>query len=232
MIYLTGDTHGDLSRLTSANWPKGKSLSKRDYLIILGDFGVLWNPKEDSSSKYWLNWLSKKPWTTLFLDGNHENFDLVDNLQTIDKFDSKVGRAIDGVYHLRRGHVYTIEGITFFAMGGAASIDKAMRVENISWWAREQPSDKELELARYNLKAANHKIDYVLTHTCPTQVKNDLLSAYNYTNNFYDPLEAKLSEIEFSLEYKHWYFGHFHKNITLGKFTCLYEDIIFLEEFN
>jgi hypothetical protein len=79
MIYLTGDTHGDLSRLTSANWPKGKSLSKRDYLIILGDFGVLWNPKEDSSSKYWLNWLSKKPWTTLFLDGNHENFDLVDN---------------------------------------------------------------------------------------------------------------------------------------------------------
>ena len=36
MIYITGDTHGeiDISKLASKNFPRGNSLTKDDYVII------------------------------------------------------------------------------------------------------------------------------------------------------------------------------------------------------
>ena len=43
MIYVTGDLHGDLSRLETFRM---KRLRKNDKLIICGDFGFLWNNGE------------------------------------------------------------------------------------------------------------------------------------------------------------------------------------------
>ncbi len=40
MIYVTGDMHGDESRLYDSQWRKLKS---GDVLIVCGDFGYLWN---------------------------------------------------------------------------------------------------------------------------------------------------------------------------------------------
>lgn len=43
VIYITGDTHGDWrSRLNHYVFPEGDTLSKDDYVIICGDFG-LWH---------------------------------------------------------------------------------------------------------------------------------------------------------------------------------------------
>ena len=70
-IYITGDTHGDFRRFSADNFPEGKTLTKKDYVIICGDFGGIWDVKESSpQEKYWLDWLDRKPWTTLFVDGN------------------------------------------------------------------------------------------------------------------------------------------------------------------
>lgn len=71
MIYLIGDTHGhiELNKLSNKNFPEGKNLTKNDYVIILGDFGLLW--KNDSTFKYWLDFLNNKNYTILFIDGNH-----------------------------------------------------------------------------------------------------------------------------------------------------------------
>ena len=43
MIYITGDTHGliDIDKLK--HYFKKKYVSKKDYLIILGDAGIAWN---------------------------------------------------------------------------------------------------------------------------------------------------------------------------------------------
>jgi len=74
MIFITGDTHGDFDRFTSRNWPIGKTLTKDDYVIICGDFGGVWNypgHKSYDQQEYNLNWLNDKPFTTLFVDGNH-----------------------------------------------------------------------------------------------------------------------------------------------------------------
>ena len=40
MIYLTGDTHSDFRRFTSANFPEQKEMGKEDYVIVCGDYTV------------------------------------------------------------------------------------------------------------------------------------------------------------------------------------------------
>ena len=77
MIFVTGDTHGehDIHKLNTIGFPEQKGLTRDDYVIICGDFGVVWN--DDACDRYWLEWLENKPWTTLWIDGNHENFDLL-----------------------------------------------------------------------------------------------------------------------------------------------------------
>lgn len=50
-------------------------MTKDDYVIICGDFGGLWTFEEESSrEKDVLDWLNNKNFTTLFVDGNHENY--------------------------------------------------------------------------------------------------------------------------------------------------------------
>lgn len=76
MIYITGDTHADFTRFSTKNFPEQKEMTKDDYIIICGDFGGIWSYLySDKTEKYWLDWLENKPFTILFIDGNHENFD-------------------------------------------------------------------------------------------------------------------------------------------------------------
>ena len=40
MVYLTGDTHGDLDRFRHGRL---RWLGKRDIVVVLGDFGFVWD---------------------------------------------------------------------------------------------------------------------------------------------------------------------------------------------
>ncbi len=128
MIFLTGDTHGmiDIQKLATKKFPIQKELNKCDYVIVLGDFGLVWdNSKAD---KYWLDWLNNKSFTTLFLDGNHENFDLL-KLYPVEEWNGgKIQKVRESIIHLMRGQIYTIDWLSIFTMGGAASIDKKYRI--------------------------------------------------------------------------------------------------------
>lgn len=75
MIYITGDTHIpiDIHKLKNQFFNPPGATKNNTYLIICGDFGAVWNYKgEDKEEKYWLDWLENKPYTVLFVDGNHE----------------------------------------------------------------------------------------------------------------------------------------------------------------
>ena len=76
MIYCTGDTHGNWNRFSTDIFPEQKEMTRDDFVIICGDFGLWADTKEE---KYWLDWLNDKPFTTLFIDGNHENFSRLNN---------------------------------------------------------------------------------------------------------------------------------------------------------
>ena len=68
-LFITGDTHADIdiAKLTTKRFPLQKQLNKDDYVIICGDFGVVWN-NSDFDMKL-QKWYQEKPWTTLFVDG-------------------------------------------------------------------------------------------------------------------------------------------------------------------
>ena len=125
MIYLTGDTHGDFRRFSTRVFPEQKQMTKDDYVIILGDFAGIWSTDpEDSMEKYWLNWLEKeKPYTTLFIDGNHENYDRLCQYPVREWNGGKVHEIQPSVLHLMRGQIFRLCGKTFFTFGGARSHD-------------------------------------------------------------------------------------------------------------
>ena len=98
----------------------------------------------------------------LWIDGNHENFDMLYQFPLIDKFGGKVREIAPDIYHLDRGQVLTIDGKKIFCMGGARSVDKEYRVEHISWWKEEMPSREEMERAIAALEQNHWRVDYVI----------------------------------------------------------------------
>ena len=114
MIWVTGDTHGEFHRLGKSNFPESDMMGKDDYLIILGDFGGVWDLQASAKEMRTVGWLNQAPFTTLFIDGNHENFDrlLSDEFEEVEMFGDKVKQISDTVYYLQRGRVYDIDGTT------------------------------------------------------------------------------------------------------------------------
>jgi len=221
MIFITGDTHMpiDIKKLDNQFYEE-MFMSKKDYVIICGDFGGVWDKSAERLSC--LNKLNNKKYTTLFIDGNHENFDLLNSFEVIPWCGGKVHKIKNSIYHLMRGQVYTIEDKTFFTMGGANSTDKMYRTPHSSWWSQEMPAAEEYNEARENLKKADYKVDYILTHTAPLSIIEAFYEPYDEL-----PLNLFLEEIKDTVAFKHWYFGHVHKDITINdRFTALFNKII------
>lgn len=222
MIYVTGDIHADIdiSKLSGKYFPEGKTLTKSDYVIICGDFGLVWDGS--SREKWWRKWLSERPWTTLFVDGNHENFDMLETLPVEEKFGAPVSRVNDSIYWLRRGEVYDINGHSFFTMGGATSHDQGFRREFVSWWRQEMPSTKEMEHALESLNEHGNEVDFVLTHCAPSSVQTQVNSRYET-----DSLTDFLDVVRDKTRFKAWFFGHYHIDVqNMAPFRALYHDIV------
>lgn len=226
MIWITGDIHGeiDISKINGKNWPEGKTLSKNDYLIIAGDFGLLWFDKPDKTEQWWLKWLNEKPWTTLFIDGNHENHKRLQRLEKIEMFGGMVGKVSDSIYYLTRGGYYYIENKSFFCFGGAKSHDIEYRTKDLNWWPEEVPSELEKQIGLDILRKNGNKVDYLIFHTIPKRYMKELLEEYQYRAE--DPTCDYLELIHSTVEFKHGFSGHFHINMKFDKWTILYNKII------
>lgn len=222
MIYVTGDTHRsiDMGKLTVYRFPEQKLMSKDDFVIICGDYGCVWDGSR--TDLYWQKWLNDKPFTTLFIDGNHENFHLLNQYPTIDYCGGKAHQIMPSIYHLMRGEIFTIDGRKIFAMGGASSHDKMYRIEGKSWWSEELPSDAEYQNALNNLDANDWSVDIVLSHCAPDSVQRDIADWYEH-----DKLTNFLESIKDKVQFTHWFFGHYHCDINFPKgFSALYDQVM------
>lgn len=243
MIYLTGDIHGQPSRLGNRNFPAARNLARDDVVIILGDFGVVWN--KDRNQEYWLDWLENRPFTTCFLDGNHENFDLLEAYPVAEWKSGNVHVVRDHVLHLMRGQVFDIQGRTVLTMGGAASHDvddgildpadpdfkaiyaakrflgQRFRVLGRSWWPREMPSEDEYTECMRNAAKRLGDIDIVLSHEGPANMVKKL-------GDFVpDELSTFLQKLDDEIQPAHWYFGHYHMDRAIDpRHTVLYHKIM------
>lgn len=218
-IFITGDTHGDIDfhKLTTENFPV-EGLTRDDYVIVCGDMGIVWGSNSD---RYMQKWWESKPWTTLFVDGNHENFHKLYEYPVEEWHGGKIHRIMPHVYHLMRGQIFDIDGYSFFAMGGAASHDKWARKLNVSWWEEELPSEQEIEEARRNLTVADHKVDYIITHSLPAS-----LLPFVVCNADQDSATIFLEEVFNKVKYRHWYCGHYHKDVNLPfRVSIMYQSI-------
>ena len=247
-IFITGDTHGDFTRFKKEIFYEQTGLTKDDCAIICGDFGGIWNG--DADERHWLDWLEAKPFTTLFVSGNHENFDLLAEYPTEDWHGGKVQRIRPSVIHLMRGQIYDIQGKTFFTMGGGSSHDiqdgileaddpllkkkcrrldargAMYRINHLSWWKEELPSEEEYQTARVNLDRAGWEVDYIITHCCPSSVQ-DTFSGGLYQR---DALTEFFDEVRQRCRFKYWFFGHYHEDMVIEKkYVMLYEQIIKLK---
>ena len=210
MVYVTADLHGDATRFYSKEI---RRLKKGDTLIVLGDFGFLWQgtPKE----KKLLKKLGKKRYQILFLDGAHENFDLLEQYPVEEWSGGQVHRIDGSLKHLMRGQVYVIEGKRIFTMGGGESDEKEMRAQQQKWFPQEMPNPQEKEAARKNLERFDWSVDYVLTHDCSEKMK--VFLSMGQQNN---SLNRFLTEIEGKLQFRKWFFGFYHLDRQIPPRHC------------
>lgn len=225
MIFITGDLHGeiDMHKLSMAAFPEQKAMTKDDYVIICGDFGCVWDGgKRDA---YLLRQLTDKNFTTLFVDGNHENFPLLQQYPSIKWHGGLAHQITPSVLHLMRGQVFQIGKYKCFTMGGASSHDKMYRREGISWWTEELPSVLECECGFANLEMADNQVDIIITHCLPDSLLPCIDESYGH-----DLLTNYLEVVKQITSYTQWFCGHYHVNKRIDdKHVCLYEQIIRIE---
>lgn len=248
MIYITGDCHADFRKLNTENFLEQKEMTKEDYVIICGDFGAVWmRDLEGEQEKWWMDWLENKPFTTLFVDGNHENFDRLYNYPVEEWMGGKVHKIRPSVIHLMRGQVFEICGKKIFTFGGASSHDitdgildvndpdfmkkkkeydrewRLYRINHISWWKEELPSEEEMKEGLENLAKHKGEVDFIVTHCCATSTER-IISDGEFESDY---LNDYLEEIRQIIKFKKWFFGHYHDNREVtDKEILIYEQII------
>ena len=244
-IYITGDTHADFRRFGSQFFD-----DEECYVIICGDFGGVWD--NSRTGKYWLDWLENKKFTLLFVDGNHENFDLLNSYPVTEWNGGKVHFIRKNIIHLMRGQVFTIEGKRFFTFGGGQSHDiqagildrsdpdfatkkkkldreRALyRIDHETWWKEELPSEAEMAEGLKNLEKVGNKVDVVISHSAPSSIV-DIFSRGFFEHDILTDYLEKISDL---ITFTTWFFGHYHESQTIGpKYVMLYDFIVDLQQF-
>ena len=224
-------------------------MTRDDFVIVCGDFG-LWH--DNKTERWWLNWLEEKNFTILFVDGNHENFDrLYSEFDVVDFHGGKAHKIRENIYHLMRGYVFDLCDKKFFAFGGASSHDiddgildrkdfqsdrelvneynrrtrrgEMLRINHVSWWKEEMPSPEEMDFGLKTLNDNKNNVDFIVSHCAPSHIAASI-SAGTYKP---DMLTNYFETISQTVNFKKWFFGHYHNDIAVDdKYILLYDQII------
>lgn len=225
MTILTGDTHGDFSRIM--DFCEIYETSLNDVMVILGDAGINYYLDErDVQLKEELSCLS----ITLFcVHGNHE-----ERPENISGYQER--RWHGGIVYYepnypnllfaRDGEIYDLNGKRVLAIGGAYSIDRDYRIANGQpWFESEQPGERTKQRVEERLDKANWTVDCVFSHTVPLGYMPRHTFLPNVDQSGVDwSTERWLERIEKKLNYERWYAGHFHVTEWRGRLCILFED--------
>lgn len=134
MIYVTGDLHGDPARLSDRAL---RRLKKGDFLLVCGDFGFVWDgsPAEMKLRRK----LGKKKYTTIFVDGAHDNLPMIRQFPEENYAGGTVRRIEGNLLYAERGTILVLEGQTVFFLGGGVSEDLDERMESGTGTGRRCP---------------------------------------------------------------------------------------------
>ena len=224
MVYVTGDMHGDESRLYSREL---RRLKEGDTLIVAGDFGFVWDgsPKE----RKLLERLGKRKYTICFLDGTHDNYDRIAAARETVWKGGRVHRISGTLFHMCRGQIFNIEGMRIFTFGGGESADRDIRYEHETWWREEMPSPDEMREGAQNIDEAGCEVDVIITHEPPSLVKSSILLR-NGKPETVNKLNGYLEELNRSCRFKKWYFGSMHEDRVITRtHTAVFKEVVPVE---
>ena len=225
MIYLTGDTHGQMKRIKL--FCEKHNTSKDDILIILGDAGINYSLNENDKSLK--RYLSNLPITLFCIHGNHEerpcnikSYISKEFLNGQIMYEEEFPNILFGI----DGEIYDMDGKNVLVIGGAYSVDKYYRIAfGQKWFPNEQPS-KDIKM-KTEYVVLNNKIDIVLSHTCPYKympvewfisgIDQDTVdnSTEEWLDTIYEMVDDNLQK---------WYCGHFHGMKEIDKMVFMFEN--------
>src|SRR5690606_18773810 len=164
-VTIAGDWHGSLQQATTV-----LDLAYQrncDLVLQVGDFGI-WD-----DDKYFLDSLQEHlqtyNQTLLFIDGNHENFDLLHSYPINPATGLRPVRP--SIMHIPRGTRFTVNDVSFLAVGGAYSVDRQWRTLNKSYWRQETVTQTDIDKA---LDAPSPFTDILLMHDSPYPAPNPI----------------------------------------------------------
>ena len=261
-VYVTGDCHGDFRRFKNDIFPEQKNMTRNDTVIICGDFGGVWAHDKNTQGIYgWnaeahkLDVLESKPFTTVFCDGNHENFDRLENFPVKEWNGGLVHEIRPHVLHLMRGQVYVIEGEKFFVFGGASSHDirdgildpsecgnlkktikswinqdKQFRIKGYTWWPQESlkyMDPDKAEMQKAEAVANLDKAGWSVRFVISHEMPASTVALFSHGSFHPDEHSMFLEDIRSRVSYFRWFSGHYHDNKQITeKDAVLYEQII------
>ena len=199
MTIMIGDVHGKYNRYKSI-------IKQHKDTIAIGDMGIGFRDRRGD------RFLINPPYDRMvennarFIRGNHDNPSVCKN---------HTQYIADG----------TIEGNVMF-IGGAGSIDREHRTENIDWWADEECSTQEL--SDIVDLAIEKKPEIIVSHDCPQEVVRPLFLGYDLHKSLYPTRTGQaLESIRQLVKPKLWIFGHWHIDrdaiIDGTRYICLAE---------
>ena len=211
VVWITGDMHGDLLRYKDKNI---KKLKKGDYLIVCGDFGFVWNDSEEEQKAR--KKISKRKFTTLFIEGINENFKLLSSFPEEDFCGGKTLKIADKIYLLKSGEVFLLDGKRFFCFGGGDYTEFEDK-------GRFEPDETAFKRATESLKKNNFEVDYVLSHDAPASIKQFLgIDAFSFGH-----IAELLDGIMKKISYNKWFFAKYHVDKPISfKLQSVYRELI------
>lgn len=221
MIYITGDTHREFSRLNYI-----KNIKENDMLIVLGDTGI--NYCLDNEDISYKEYLKKFKIKIFCVRGNHEERpENIDSYKEVNMFDGKVyiEKNYPNLIFAKDGEIYNIDGKSFLVIGGAYSIDKNYRLlYGYKWFKDEQLT--EIEMKNILEKIKGKHFDIVLTHTCPYKYEPTETFLNDIDQTKVDKtMEHFLDKVEESISYNKWYCGHYHIEKKIDKLQFMFGKI-------
>ena len=228
-VVVCGDIHGEFEQLIHTCCVKYRL---RDTLVVVaGDCGFGFR-----GFPYYLNLLYGRHYDRLqrsnvylaFVRGNHDDPSYFrDKLMFAEHF-----RAVADY------SVLTACGHRILCVGGAVSIDRALRRESVDWWRGEVPVYRREAVEA--LEAENLYIDTVVTHTAPSFCEFTVPSGHVYGEDLLGDMKLERSVMDVLLErlrhdghpLRRWYYGHFHHswNADIGGVRYTMLDIMEMKE--
>jgi Icc-related predicted phosphoesterase len=157
---FAGDIHGNLDH---AKWLfRHAEKNSVDIIISCGDFGywphIRWGEK---FVKAIAEMARLQQITFYWVDGNHENHDLIDEMVAQNGPQAPIPMENDWLLYIPRGCRFDINGYVVMGYGGAYSWDWKHRELGLSWWTQELINDYKVD------ELPEQKVDILVTHEAP-----------------------------------------------------------------